>query len=60
MIPQNMKNLFSSVILILRPLNDHKDLLENSELFRMVNLIEQCQNKTSGLIISKSILDKEV
>ena len=47
MIHQNMKNLFSSVILILRPLNKHKDLLENSELFRMVNLIEQSQNKTS-------------
>ena len=35
-------------------------LLENSELCRMDNLIEQSQNKNSWLIKSASILDKEV
>ena len=35
-------------------------LLENSELYRMDNLIEQSQNKNSRLIILASILDKEV
>ena len=37
-----------------------EDLLENSELCRMDNLIEQSENKNSWLIISTSILDKEV
>ena len=37
-----------------------KGLLANSELCRMNNLIEQSQNKNSLLIISTSILDKEV
>ena len=36
------------------------DLLEKSELCRMDNLIEQSQNKNSWLIISISILDKEI
>ena len=35
-------------------------LLENSELCRMDNLIEQSQNKNSGLIKSTSILNREV
>ena len=35
-------------------------LLEIIELCRMGNLIEQSQNKNSWLIISASILDKEV
>ena len=37
-----------------------KGLIENSELFRIDNLIEQSQNKNSWLIISTSILDKEL
>ena len=35
-------------------------LLENNELRWMDNLIEQSQNKNTWLIISASILDKEV
>ena len=38
----------------------HHGLLENSELCRMDNLIEQSQNNNSWLIKSTSILDKEV
>ena len=35
-------------------------LLENSELCQMDNLLEQSQNENFWLIISTSILDKEV
>ena len=37
-----------------------QDLLENSELCRMDNFIEQSQKRNSCLITSTSILDKEV
>ena len=35
-------------------------LIENSELCRMDDLIEQSQNKNSWLITTTSILDKKV
>ena len=35
-------------------------LIENSELWRMGDLIEQSQNKNSWLITTTSILDKKV